>query len=143
MPTIHPRLTIPERELHFVTSRSSGPGGQNVNKVESRVTLAFDIASSPTLTSEQKALVLERLANRINQSGVLRVVSQKHRTQAANRRAAVERFVTLLRDALRVDAPRTPMAVPAVERRRRREDKRRRARLKRERRPSDDLQGEP
>ncbi|MEE8139228.1 MAG: alternative ribosome rescue aminoacyl-tRNA hydrolase ArfB [Thermoanaerobaculia bacterium] len=134
MPTINPRLTIPDRELRFETSRSSGPGGQNVNKVESRVTLSFDVSSSPSLAPEQKALIMERLASRISQRGVLRVVSQRHRTQAANRKAVVERFVVLLRDALTVETPRKPTAVPVTEKKHRLEEKRRRARLKLERR---------
>jgi ribosome-associated protein len=139
VPTIRPDLRIPARELRFETSRSSGPGGQNVNKVESRVTLAFDLAASPSLSSEQKALIRERLASRISRQGVLRVASQRHRTQAANRKAAVERFVTLLAETLAVETPRQPTALPAAEKQRRLEHKRRRGRLKKERRSPEDL----
>ena len=79
------QLVLPERELSYRSSRSSGPGGQNVNKVETRVTLLFDISGSAVLDETQKELVRQRLATRINKKGVLRVVSQRHRTQNANR----------------------------------------------------------
>jgi ribosome-associated protein len=131
---ITPALAIPEEELAFATSRSSGPGGQNVNKVESRVTLLFDLGASPALSDEQKARLRERLAGRINKTGVLRVVAQRHRTQAANREAAVARFAELLREGLAEQAPRRPTRPTAAARRRRAESKRRRAQLKRARR---------
>jgi ribosome-associated protein len=94
--TINETLTLSERELSYSTSRSSGPGGQNVNKIESRVTVLFDVTGSRTLSEEQKRLIFERLATRINREGVLRVISQKHRTQAANRDEARLRLATLL-----------------------------------------------
>ncbi len=134
---IHSNLTIPERELRFETSRSSGPGGQNVNKIESRVTLLFDITSSTSLDAEQKVLLRSRLAGRINRRGVLRIVSQRHRTQAANRKATVKRFVALLGDALVVQRPRKSTTAPAAEGQRRMEEKRRRGRLKQGRHRTD------
>ena len=94
-------LAIPDEEVSFVTSRSGGPGGQNVNKLETRVTLRFDLAASPSLTDEQKSRLRERLATRITRAGILHVTSQKHRTQAENREAAVARFAELLREGLR------------------------------------------
>jgi len=124
-------LRIPEDELSFVTSRSSGPGGQNVNKVETRVTLLLDVAGSPSLDAAQKERIREELATRINKEGVLRVSVQRHRTQAENRREAVERLRSLLADALSEDPERRPTRVPRSARRYRREDKRRRAQLKR------------
>lgn len=136
--TIDSRISIPDEEIDFRTSRSSGPGGQNVNKVESRVTLLFDLDGSPSLTDEQKLLIRNRLASRINKGGILRVVSQKHRTQAANRETARERFQTLLRDALVERPERKPTRVPKAAKRRRREDKRRRSELKRRRRETFD-----
>ncbi len=134
MPVIDERLTLPDDELSFVTSRSSGPGGQNVNKVESRVTLLFDVAGSPTLTAGQKQRLAERLATRINRSGVLRVTSQKHRTQAANRAAAEARFVELVAGALERRRRRVATRPGAAAARRRLEEKRRRSRLKADRR---------
>jgi ribosome-associated protein len=126
-------LAIPEAELRFTTARSSGPGGQNVNKVESKVTLAFDVAGSPSLSDEQRQRIAERLGSRLSRGGVLRVTSQRHRTQAANRKAAVERFAELLAAALAEDPERRPTRVPKAVRRRRLESKRHRSRVKRER----------
>ncbi len=136
---IDERLDIDDAELSYATSRSSGPGGQNVNKVETRVTLLFPVETSPSLSEEQKARLGERLATRISKEGVLRVVSQKHRTQAANREAARERFAELLRDALAPVRRRRRTRVPKAVREKRLESKRRRARLKRERRVPSDL----
>ena len=95
------QVAIPEEELKFTASLSSGPGGQNVNKVSSRITLWFDVVNSPTLSPEQKELISRRLENRISKDGVLRVISQKTRSQAANLELAVERFIELLRNAVK------------------------------------------
>ena len=81
-------VRIPADELSYRTSRSSGPGGQHVNKVETRVTVLFDLDGSPSLSEAQKERVRERLPTRITKAGVLWVVSQKHRSQKANRDAA-------------------------------------------------------
>jgi ribosome-associated protein len=125
---------IPEEELAFTTGPSSGPGGQNVNRVQTRATLSFDVAGSPSLSDEQRQRIAERLGSRISRAGLLRVTSQRHRSQAANRKAAVERFAELLADALSEDPERRPTKVPKAARRRRLEGKRRRSRIKRERR---------
>ena len=141
MPRINDRLQIPDAELRFVTARSSGPGGQNVNKVESRVTLLFDLEASPSLSEAQKGRLRRRLETRINKQGVLRVVSQRHRTQGANRRAATERFVELVAGALRRRRRRVATRPSREARARRLQDKRRRSRLKADRRrpaPADD-----
>ena len=80
---INQQLAIADDELSFSASRSSGPGGQNVNKVNTRVTLWFDVAGSPSLSADQKQALLARLANRITREGMLQVVSQQqvHVTQ--------------------------------------------------------------
>jgi ribosome-associated protein len=127
------RPAIAEHELRFAYSRSSGPGGQHVNRVETRVTLLFDVAASPSLTDEQKRRVRTRLATRVSKAGVLRVVSQRHRTREANRRAAIERFEELLAEALRRPRPRRKTRVSAAAKRRRIEAKRRRGEIKRSR----------
>jgi ribosome-associated protein len=130
---VNEELRIPEEEFAFTTSRSSGPGGQNVNKVSTRVTLLFDVERSPSLSPVQRDLVRRRLPGRINKDGILRVVSQRHRTQSANRDAAVRRFAELLGGALTEAPERVPVRVPAGAKERRLEDKRQRSRLKKER----------
>jgi len=132
---VNPQLTIPEREVSFETSTSSGPGGQNVNKVETRVTLLFDLEASDSLDPEQKETIRDRLATRINKAGVLRVVSQKHRSQSANRQAATERFAALLAEALEQTPPRKKTKPSRTARRRRLRNKRRRSEIKKLRRP--------
>jgi ribosome-associated protein len=97
---------IIEKELRFRTSRSSGSGGQNVNKVETRVELIFEPALSNGLTSEEKALLLERLPNKITKEGHLIVVAQESRSQAANRTLAIKRFFALLEKSLEPEPER-------------------------------------
>ena len=123
-------LAIPSEELAFTASRSRGPGGQNVNKVETRVTLHFDVLGSPSLTADQKQRLLTRLKTRINKDGVLRVTSQQARSQAANREMALARFVELVRYALTPRRPRKKTGIPAASRERRLEEKKRHGRLK-------------
>jgi ribosome-associated protein len=132
---VSPQLTLPDREVSFETSTSSGPGGQNVNKVETRVTLLFDLEASDSLDPEQKERIRERLATRINKAGVLRVVSQKHRSQSANRQAATERFAALLAEALEETPPRKKTRPTRAARRRRLQKKRRRGEIKKLRKP--------
>ena len=124
---------IDESELLFKASRSSGPGGQNVNKLNTRVTLLFDVVGSSGLSDEQKHRVLQSLSTRIDKQGVLRVVSQRFRTQAANRQAAIERFVQLLADVLAPRPVRRKTKMPAGARQRRLDDKKHRSRLKQQR----------
>ena len=126
-----PGPAIAEHELYFTYSRSSGPGGQHVNRVETRVTLLFDLEASESLSDEQKRRVRERLATRINKEGVLRVVSQRHRSREGNRRAALERFEELMAEALRLLRPRKKTRVSRAARRRRVDTKRRRGEVKR------------
>jgi len=124
------RLAIPSEEVTFTASRSSGPGGQNVNKLSTRVTLQFDVLRSPTLTDDQKGRIFVKLKSRISKDGVLSVTCQQSRSQAANRDRAVERFVELLRLALTRKRPRRTTIVPASARERRLEEKKRRGRIK-------------
>jgi ribosome-associated protein len=130
---IMPDLAIPLGELTFTSSRSSKPGGQHVNKVASRITLNFDVAGSPSLTDEQRRKISSKLQTRINKEGVLRVVSQKYRSQKANKEAAIERFITLLRIALSKARPRIKTKTPAAVKQKRLEDKKHRGRIKAER----------
>ena len=124
-------LAIPEEELVFTTSRSGGPGGQHVNKVETRVTLLFDVLRSPSLTDRQRARILSRLRGRISSAGLLHVSASSTRSQARNRQDAIERFRELLAEALAETPPRRPTAPSRGARERRLAEKKRRAALKR------------
>ncbi|ALW84294.1 peptide chain release factor 1 [Hymenobacter sedentarius] len=93
-------------EITFQTSRSSGPGGQNVNKVESRVELRFPLLSSQVLTESQKALILEKLSNQLTAEGLLIITAQDDRSQLRNKEIALARFHELLQKSLRRPKPR-------------------------------------
>ena len=127
---INDDLWIDEDDLRFEFARSSGPGGQNVNKVETKVRLLFDIRGSRSLNSEQRSRIEERLSTRITKVGVLHVSSQRHRTREANRRATIELFVELLAEALEEEEPRVRTRVSKTQRKRRLESKRRRSQKK-------------
>lgn len=129
---------IPERELGWRFSRSSGPGGQGVNTTDSRVELIFDVAASTALTEDQRARVLQRLSNRLV-DGILTVVASEYRSQLRNRDAARARLDAMLRAALAPDLPtRRPTRPSRAARERRLADKRRRMLIKRLRRTTDD-----
>jgi len=126
-------ILIGEDELSFTFSRSSKPGGQNVNKISSRVTLLFDVANSPRLSAEHKNRIMTRLRTRVNKDGILRVVAQRHRSQAANREVAVERFVELLQETLKPVKARKKTRISPAAKKRRLNGKKRRSRLKQDR----------
>jgi len=125
---------IPDDEVGFTTSRSGGPGGQNVNKVETRVTLWFNVEGSAVLSPGEKQLVTERLSSRINKEGLLWVTSSRHRTQYANRESAIERFAALLREALAPAPQRRPTRITPAARAERLKHKKRRSLVKQLRR---------
>ncbi|MEF2230585.1 MAG: alternative ribosome rescue aminoacyl-tRNA hydrolase ArfB [Pseudodesulfovibrio sp.] len=130
-------VAIPESELGFTATRSSGPGGQHVNTTDSRITLLFDVDGSPSLTQLQKVMVRGKLGRRIDKRGVLRVNSQVFRSQKSNKESAVERFVELMRQALTPVTDRKATAVPKSAKRRRLERKLRTGERKRTRRTPD------
>ncbi len=123
-------IHIPFSELSFSFSRSSGAGGQNVNKVNTRVTLSFDVLRSPSLSDRQRQLVCRRLAGRINRKGILQVSSDSHRTQGANREEVIRRFYALLQGAVHEQRPRRKTGTPKRVRQRRLTTKKMRGRLK-------------
>ncbi len=127
------KIIISDDELVFKFSRSGGPGGQNVNKVSSRVTVLFDAADSKNFSDVQKRQILNRLARRMDKNGVIRITSQKYRTQRANRIAVVERLKELLQEALKKKPLRIKTVAPEHIRRKRLEEKKRRSILKKQR----------
>jgi len=106
--SITPALAIPASELQFQFSRSGGPGGQNVNKRETRVELLFDLRKSSSLSEEQRMRLLQRLANQVDCGGILRIVADSQRSQLQNRQEALTRLVQLLQRALYVPRRRRP-----------------------------------
>ena len=130
MISILPGLEIPEAELEFVASRSGGPGGQNVNKVSSRVTLRFDLERTTALSAEQLKLIRSRLATRINKDGVLQITSQVTRSQDLNREDAVARFAELLRMALHQEKKRVKTKVSRTAKEQRLQEKKNRTQIK-------------
>jgi ribosome-associated protein len=102
------RINIPDlsSEFQFLTSRSSGPGGQNVNKVNSKVELRFDVQNSSLLSDDQKDILLKKLATKITSEGILSVVSQRDRSQLVNKEDTIEKLYLLIEKALKPVKPR-------------------------------------
>lgn len=131
-------FTIPDSELEFQTSRASGPGGQHVNKSETRVEAVWDVSASPSLSESQRARVLRKLSSRIDGLGRLRVATQDHRSQARNKSDAVARLNELVNAALRVPKPRKKTKPSRAAKERRLREKKERAEKKRRRGPIGD-----
>jgi len=106
-------------ECKFTSSRSQGPGGQNVNKVNSRIELRFDIGDSPTLSNAQKSLLFNKLKNRISAEGILILSSQLTRSQLKNKEDVIEKFFDLIARSLKKPKKRIPTKVKrsAIEKR--------------------------
>ena len=135
---VTPTVIVPERELRWRFSRSSGPGGQSVNTADSRVELSLDVTTTSALDDEQRARAVDRLADRLV-DGVLTIVATEHRSQVRNRDAAGERLAGVLAKAIAPPPPRrrpTRATRGSVERRL--ASKRRRAETKRLRRSTDE-----
>ncbi len=126
---VTPRITIPEEELEEKFIRSSGPGGQNVNKVASAVQLRFDVRNSPSLTELARAALL--FGGTLTRDGVLVITAQRFREQERNRADARARLVEILRRAATPKTPRRATKVPKASKRKRLENKKRRAEIKR------------
>ncbi|HEX6514556.1 MAG TPA: alternative ribosome rescue aminoacyl-tRNA hydrolase ArfB [Nocardioidaceae bacterium] len=123
-------IEIPESELSWRFSRSSGPGGQSVNTTDSRVELSFDVAGSGVLSDAQRARALARLRTRLS-AGVLTVTASEYRSQHRNREAARARLADVLSDALAPPPPRRrPTRPTAGSRERRLAGKKRRSEVK-------------
>ena len=123
-------VRIPLRELSFSYARSSGAGGQNVNKVNSKVLLAFDLEATASLTEGEKKRIKQKLSGRISQKGILHVVSMRHRSQYANRQETIDRFVQLMQLALSREKKRFRTKIPRAARQKRLTSKKKRAAVK-------------
>lgn len=117
-------------ELRFSTSRSSGPGGQNVNKVNTKVELRFNIPESQSLNNEEKDRIMSLLKNRISNEGDLLIVSQSERTQSGNRKKAEENFYRILAKTLTIKPMRKATRPTMASKEKRVENKKRRGMLK-------------
>ncbi len=93
-------------EFTFTSSRSSGPGGQNVNKLNTKVTLSFDVMNSDLLSDEEKERIMTKLAKKINANGILKISSQSERTQLANKERCIEKFCKQISKSLKVKKKR-------------------------------------
>ncbi|PYY32952.1 MULTISPECIES: alternative ribosome rescue aminoacyl-tRNA hydrolase ArfB [unclassified Curtobacterium] len=136
---VGPGLTIPESELQWRFSRSSGAGGQHVNTSDSRVQLTWDVAGSPVLSDEQRTRILERVARR-TAAGTITVTVSERRSQLRNREAALDALRGLLRDALAPPGPprRATRPTRGSQRRRLAGKQQRSATKQQRRRPSED-----
>jgi ribosome-associated protein len=105
-------VNISADKLSYRVSRSSGPGGQHVNKTDTKVEVMLHIASADFLTEEQKTLLQEKLKTRINKEGYLCVVCQQTRSQLTNKEKAIKKLETLVSNALHRDKPRKPTKIP-------------------------------
>jgi len=126
---INESLSIPENEVELVASRASGPGGQNVNKVSSRITLRFSIGAS-SLPDDVKEKIRRRLSTRITGDDVLQLSSQEHRGQRQNRDEAIARFISLIQSALVEKKKRRPTRASKGQKEQRLKEKKVRASLK-------------
>jgi ribosome-associated protein len=130
---VDPTLSIPRGELEYRATRSGGPGGQHVNTSSTRVELTWNVRTSTAPDELQRARLLEKLANRIDAEGVLRVVSAASRSQHQNREAATERLAQLLARALARPKPRKRTRPPRAAKEARLQEKKQRSEVKQRR----------
>jgi ribosome-associated protein len=137
---VTPHIAIDESELVESFVRSSGPGGQNVNKVSSAVQLRFDARRSPSLPNDVAIRLMKIAGKRLTKDGVIVIAAQQHRQQERNRADARERLFEMIREAAIPPVPRRATKVPRSEKKKRLEGKKRRSEIKglRQRRPSFD-----
>src|SRR5689334_18902580 len=124
---VTPHISIDESELTESFVRSSGPGGQNVNKVSSAVQLRFDARHSPSLPNDVAIRLMRLAGSRLTKDGVIVIIAQSHRQQERNREDARERLFDLIRQAAVRPTPRRPTKVPKAQRKERLEAKKHRS----------------
>jgi len=124
-------------ELHYKAVRSSGAGGQNVNKVSSKVVLSFNVTASAALNDNEKAMIATRLASRLTDDKTLVLQCDEDRSQFRNKDIVTKRFLQLIENALKVDKPRKPTKIPRGIIKKRMENKRRQSDTKQSRRKPD------
>jgi ribosome-associated protein len=125
-----PNIDFLLSELTFKTSRSGGSGGQNVNKVSTKVLLEFDVLNSKFLDEEQKSIIQKKLENKINSEGILQVVSQSERTQLKNKKVVLDKFKLLIFNCFLVKKERKATKIPNAVKEKRLSDKRIKSELK-------------
>ena len=128
---ITPQIALDEGEIQVDFVRSSGPGGQNVNKVATAVQIRFDAASSPSLPDDVRRRLLHLAGNRVTGDGVIIIDARRYRTQERNRQDAIDRLVTLIQRAAQRPRVRRKTRPSAASKRRRLETKRRQSEKKR------------
>ena len=134
---INQNIVLDENEIQEEFVRSSGPGGQNVNRVSTAVQLRFDIVNSASLPEDVRRRLLRLGGSRVTRDGVLIIDARRFRTQEQNRRDARERLINLVRKAAEKPKPRRRSKPTAASKRKRIEAKRRRSRIKQQRQPVD------
>lgn len=136
---INPDISIQEDELVIEFIRSSGPGGQNVNKVSTAAQLRFDVAKSPSLPEHVKRRLSQLAGSKLTRQGIIVIDAHRHRTQARNREDAIERLAELIRQAAHVPKRRRSSKPTAASKRRRLDTKRRRSETKKSRGQFEDV----
>lgn len=135
---VNDRVRIPRSELEFRASRAGGPGGQHVNTSSTRIELRWNVLTTGALSDDARARVVERLGNRVDADGAVRVVASEHRSQRQNREAAEARLADLIRRALVIPKTRKATKPSRAAKRARLDDKKKHSDKKKRRRMTDD-----